>query len=220
MKSIHLTATKQMRSITKPSKQSVDLSGNKKAISIDGKSHQHKIFNKYGTYERNDIDVINQMPPWVSDRSFQFELIDSIINDYDVVDWPSMVEQCLTCEQAQWIVNEIKDKVNSYGRQDALKMRNTEREFDMNRNPITLNDACLLLKKEEYRCHYCRELLYIIHRNTREPLQWSLDRIDNTRGHDVDNLVVSCYKCNVNRRQRSYADFKKGKSVERFDKVG
>jgi len=49
-------------------------------------------------------------------------------------------------------------------------------------------------------CHYCKDDMLILYENVREMKQWSLDRINNFLGHNVDNVVISCLKCNLNRR--------------------
>ena len=30
--------------------------------------------------------------------------------------------------------------------------------------------------------------------------QWTVDRIDNSIGHDIENIVISCLKCNLQSR--------------------
>lgn len=202
-----------MRSVLRDNGISQDISGNSKSVQITGKSHQHKIFQKYGTYERNDISVINTLPQWTTDRSYQFELIDSIRDDLlNNNPWHSLVERCLTPKQSTWITREIERKLTGYLSQDKRKNRNVT-------DPISLNQLCDKFQKEDYRCHYCRELLSVIHRDTRSPTQWSLDRIDNDKPHDTDNVVLACYACNVRRRRRSYHKFKESFSVKHFDKI-
>ena len=87
------------------------------------------------------------------------------------------------------------------------------------KEPIRLREALQMIQQENYQCHYCRSPMYIMYRNTREPKQWTLDRIDNHTSHCRDNVVVSCYECNVRRRQRSYVKFKEEFSVRQFDKL-
>lgn len=213
MKSINLTATKNMRSVLRDNGISQDISGNSKSVQITGKSHQHKIFQKYGTYERNDISFINTLPQWTTDRSYQFELIDSIYADLsNNTPWHSLIERCLTPKQSTWVTREMERKLAGYITQDERKNRKTS-------DPLSLSQLCDKFKKEDYRCHYCRELLSVIYRDTRSPTQWSLDRIDNDKPHDTDNVVLACYACNVRRRCRSYRKFKESFSVEHFDKI-
>jgi hypothetical protein len=52
----------------------------------------------------------------------------------------------------------------------------------------------------ELKCFYCKEYVNIIYEPIREPKQWSLERIDNTYGHNVDNVTIACLSCNIRRR--------------------
>lgn len=202
-----------MRSVLRNNGISKDISGNSKSVQITDKSHQHKIFQKYGSYERSDISFINTLPQWTTDRSYQFELINSIYADLsNNTLWYSLVERCLTAKQSTWIKRELERKLEGYLKQDKRKNRYIT-------NRMSLSQLCAKFQKEDYRCHYCRELLSVIYRDTRSPTQWSLDRIDNDKPHDTDNLVLACYACNIKRRRRSYRKFKNSFSVENFDKL-
>lgn len=202
-----------MRSVLRDNGISKDISGNSKSVQITGKSHQHKIFQKYGSYERSDISFINTLPQWTTDRSYQFELVDSISRDLsnDTL-WHSLVERCLTAKQSTWITRELERKLEGYLKQDKRKNRYIT-------NRMSLSQLCDTFQKEDYRCHYCREILSVIHRDTRSPTQWSLDRIDNDKPHDTDNVVLACYACNIRRRRRSYHKFKNSFLVDNFDKL-
>ena len=50
------------------------------------------------------------------------------------------------------------------------------------------------------RCYYCRKECLLIYKTVREQKQWTLDRLDNSIGHTKDNVVISCLKCNLDRR--------------------
>ena len=38
--------------------------------------------------------------------------------------------------------------------------------------------------------------------------QWSIDRIDNDKGHNIDNYHLSCLDCNLKRRRRTDENFR------------
>jgi hypothetical protein len=41
----------------------------------------------------------------------------------------------------------------------------------------------------------------------RELNQWTVDRIDNSLGHNKDNFVVACLNCNIKRRKTNTDKF-------------
>ena len=40
----------------------------------------------------------------------------------------------------------------------------------------------------------------MIYDDCRQNNQWTLDRIDNSCGHNIDNVLISCLECNLKRR--------------------
>ena len=97
--------------------------------------------------------------------------------------------------------DEILKKISSYKQQDVLKKRlNTERIIDY---PYVKK----LLLECKLKCHYCDEETYILYETRRDMNQWTVDRIDNSIGHDIENIVISCLKCNLQRRSRSSDKF-------------
>jgi hypothetical protein len=89
----------------------------------------------------------------------------------------------------------IKGKIAGYKQQDILKKRLNDKEF------INLDEVIQLLLKSELKCCYCSEDVYILYERVREMRQWSLDRIDNTIGHNTNNLIIACLECNLKRRR-------------------
>ena len=51
-----------------------------------------------------------------------------------------------------------------------------------------------LLVKSKLFCYYCKNPVFILYENIRDPTQWTLDRIDNEQGHNEDNCVICCFK--------------------------
>ncbi len=62
------------------------------------------------------------------------------------------------------------------------------------------------LKDCDYTCYYCKEKVLMVY-GKRDPKQWTLDRIDNTMGHNTNNVLISCLACNLKRRNRTVEKF-------------
>jgi 5-methylcytosine-specific restriction endonuclease McrA len=105
------------------------------------------------------------------------------------------------------IMNEIKNKVLSYKRQDVLKKRLDEEKF------ITTNHVSDMLLKNNMTCYYCKTNVFILYEKCREETQWSVDRIDNSIGHNVNNIVISCLKCNLQKKTRDSEKFAQTKQL-------
>ena len=55
--------------------------------------------------------------------------------------------------------------------------------------------------------------MYVLHEIAFDSKQWTLDRVDNALGHNVDNVVVSCLECNLKRRLTHKKRFDLGKQI-------
>ena len=95
----------------------------------------------------------------------------------------------------------IKHKLTSYQAQDKKKKKYDSTNF------ITYEQVIALLVSSHMRCHYCRHILQLFYACLREPRQWTLDRIDNSLGHNAENVVISCLKCNLQRRTQDKTKF-------------
>lgn len=92
---------------------------------------------------------------------------------------------------------ELNKKISAYKQQDIKKERYSSEEF------VTIDDVEALLSDSESKCFYCLCEVMVLYENVREPLQWTLDRINNDIGHNKGNLVISCLSCNLKRRRKS-----------------
>ena len=87
---------------------------------------------------------------------------------------------------------ELKNKISSYSQQD--KKRNI-----FNNEKIINYDQCIeKIVLSKLICYYCRENMLLMYEDKREPLQWTLDRLNNNLGHNKTNVVICCLKCNLN----------------------
>ena len=95
----------------------------------------------------------------------------------------------------------IKNKISNYKQQDVLK-----KVYDKD-HIITFSEVIELLHESNMCCLYCSENVFILYEISREYKQWTLDRIDNDKGHTKDNVVIACLECNLKRRKRSKDSF-------------
>jgi len=52
-------------------------------------------------------------------------------------------------------------------------------------------------------CYYCKHQMFILYEVSREMKQWTIDRIDNDKGHNNDNYHLACLECNLKRRRQT-----------------
>ena len=104
-------------------------------------------------------------------------------------------------------LKEITKKINGYKNQDALKNRLIEGTF------ITVQQTVEKLNECKLTCYYCHCFTHILYKNARDGSQWSLDRIDNDVGHTQLNVVVSCLKCNLQKKRISTNTFLMSKQM-------
>jgi len=89
----------------------------------------------------------------------------------------------------------IHNKIKSYIQQDIKKER-----FE-NDKIVTLPYVIEKLVESQLRCCYCKSKICIQFTETRQMDQWTLDRINNCIGHNISNVLISCLKCNLQRRR-------------------
>ena len=98
-------------------------------------------------------------------------------------------------------ITELKKKLSQYKNQDK-----TKQVFDKN-HFIAYDDVIEKLVTCKLKCYYCINPVHIIYKDLKQPNQWTLDRIDNDIGHNTDNVVISCLKCNLDRGTKDMSKF-------------
>ena len=94
-------------------------------------------------------------------------------------------------------VQEINKKISGYKQQDKLKKIYDENKF------LTFETVIQKLLDCKLKCYYCKAELKVLYDISRQMTQWSVDRIDNDKGHNNDNFHIACLECNLKRRRRT-----------------
>ena len=99
------------------------------------------------------------------------------------------------------ILQQINKKIYGYKQQDIIKKLLNNEKF------ITLDSVINKMIECELKCYYCTCEMNVLYDISRESKQWSVDRIDNDLGHNIDNFYLACLECNLKRRRRSDEKF-------------
>ena len=89
---------------------------------------------------------------------------------------------------------ELNHKIQGYKGQD------TKKDLHHPDTLINLEEVLEKLVASKLRCVYCSKPVFVLYKNVRDPMQWTLDRIDNELSHTPENTCIACLKCNLQRR--------------------
>lgn len=92
------------------------------------------------------------------------------------------------------IHRQINYKIHSYRSQDLKKSLYDESKF------VDYTYVMELLREKKLLCFYCRESTTLMYDTVRDGKQWTLDRMDNSMGHNRGNVEIACLTCNLRRR--------------------
>tara|TARA_Y100001935_G_C17245156_1_gene477905 strand:- start:86 stop:577 length:492 start_codon:yes stop_codon:yes gene_type:complete len=161
----------------------------------------NKIIDIQKNFKTNDN--FNNLNPILFEHNFQIKCINNIYFDI------SFQYKDLFCK-------EIKKKINGYKSQDKKKFINNDYN---NINLISFNDIVEKLVKSKLSCYYCSNKIFIIYKFIRDDNQFTLDRLNNCDIHTNNNTIVSCYKCNIKRRNQNSEKFKLSKNLINIKKI-
>ena len=97
----------------------------------------------------------------------------------------------------QIIIQQINKKIYGYKQQDTIKKMYDEPNF------VNIQNIIDKLIENDLTCYYCKKELLVLYDISREMKQWSVDRINNYKGHNIDNYRIACLECNLKKRRRS-----------------
>ena len=163
-----------------------------KKIIITGKNNIDKI-----TKKKSKREIVNKMDLEESEYEHNSQVL--MVNQYFLDSF---------CTSEKILLRELKNKLNSYKGQDRKKEIYDEHFF------ISLDKVIEKLVESKLKCYYCKENVVIFYKHIREPKQWTLDRIDNDQGHNMENCVIACLSCNIQRKTLDDQKFKFTKQMK------
>jgi len=173
------------------------MSEDQKTISITGTNNKYQIKKmiKDRKVEKETKKRVVSEKWSFSDECFlhtyQIKVLDNIFeNNYQHND-----------ETSRIAIQEINKKIYGYKQQDTLKKHYDSEKF------LTFESVIKKLIESELKCRYCKCEMSILYDVSREMKQWSVDRIDNDKGHNIDNFHLACLDCNLKRRRRTDEKF-------------
>ena len=96
------------------------------------------------------------------------------------------------------VIQRLKLKADGYNLQDTNSGRlyYSEKFKRMNKAELEYTEIVDLIKDRGLCCHYCHRLTSILPKRSKDPFQFTLDRVDNDKTHHIQNCVVACLQCN------------------------
>jgi len=167
----------------------------------------HKIVSSYGSgpIDMNiDMEQVEESIDRVKEESLnkvKEETSDKVKEEEEIIK-----NVILTNQIKDEIIKNIHNKMNGYKNQDIKKKVFDQQLF------ITQDNIIQLIIKQDLKCFYCSSVCLFFYKFVREKKQWTLDRIDNSKGHYSDNVILSCLKCNLTRRNQDKNKFYQGKN--------
>jgi hypothetical protein len=167
-----------------------------KKINITGVNNKYQMNKLMNNKNNNEIKKRVISKKW--DFSEDYFLYDKQLIILNKIYENSYKENC---EISKIVVQEINKKIYGYKQQDIMKKHFDDFTF--------INFNCIIDKmiKVELKCYYCNCEMSILYDISREMKQWSVDRIDNDKGHNINNFHLACLDCNLKRRRRTDEKF-------------
>lgn len=112
-----------------------------------------------------------------------------------------------TIENKEHYLSELKKKWNGYKYQDKKNNIYHKTYF------ISFNDLLDKMVASQMQCFYCSSKCLFLYDKSYDNLQWTLDRINNNKGHTCENTVICCLKCNISRGNIDHTRFIESKKI-------
>jgi len=118
----------------------------------------------------------------------QWEIIQEIYNQQQTIN-----QSINSNKEIKTLLREVERKIYGYKHQDIEKNIYEPAEF------LSFQDIIQQMMNCKMKCYYCYCEMFVLY----ETKQWTVDRLDNYKGHNKDNFVLACLECNLKRRRRT-----------------
>ena len=179
-----------------------------KKINITGTNNKYEMKKLIQKSEDKEVKKRIASENWnFSNQYFEYEkqlkmIIDISNNAFNYID-----------DVTKIAIQEINKKISSYKQQDKLKNLFSETKF------LTFETVINKMIECNLKCRYCTNKMNVLYDISREMKQWSVDRIDNDVGHNIDNYHLACLECNLKRRRRTDEKFLFTKQLNIIKKI-
>jgi len=145
----------------------------------------------------------------------QWSMLITLSKEYDI---PVTIDISYTSldippDKIVFLKNEIQRKIHGYRSQDVKKNIFDTEHF------ISLKYVLEKIVERELNCFYCQGPVKLWYEFSRDPLQWTLERIDNKIGHNVGNIEIACLQCNLKRRCMHHERYLKTQAMKGVVKI-
>lgn len=168
------------------------------------KINNEKIQNEKKSY----IDLLGKVGNVETSKDISNAIIDIYDNYEEQLLLIQKIYKGIPFYEQKYFRQALKIKLDCYKQQDIKKSYDAYDDF------ITLDNIIEKLVNSSMLCFYCNVKTLILFKNSRTENQWTLDRINNYDEHSNSNTIISCLKCNLQRRRKNSAKFKFSKQLE------
>ena len=163
--------------------------------SIKSKENNNNLKKTREKMQNLDISLNNIIKENIYNNNYQKTLLNKLFLNEDFI-------------EKKLLISELKSKINSYKSQDIKK------DLHEKNNIITFDNVIEKLVTSKLKCYYCNKNLLLFFDKVRDNDQWTLDRLNNYDEHTNSNTIISCLKCNLERRRKNSEKFKFTKQLE------
>lgn len=92
----------------------------------------------------------------------------------------------------------LHKKISGYYHQDRIKFKRNFGEDVGEKMARRLSEAAVikLIKKNGMICYLCKREVYLIYAK-HSGQQFTLNRINERKGHVINNVAICCFSCNI-----------------------